>query len=330
MTTCASTPNIAVDPLSEKVNLHVAIGILEDAAGRILLSRRPAGVPGALSWEFPGGKRHPGETLLAALKRELREELAIEVRNARPLIRIRHEYPDRLVLLDTWRVEAWEGEAQANEDQPLAWVLPEQIADYDLLPADAPIVAAIRLPDRLPITPAAGNNRSNFLRNLKQVLSKGYPLLRLRDWSLDDQAYAALAREVIELANDAGTGVLLDRSTDMVQALGAAGLHFSSDALMSCAARPVSESLWFSASCHNRVELQQLAELGGDFAVLGPVSTTTSHVDRQPLGWDRFAELVESVDMPVYGVGGLDLRVLPRAWNRGAQGVAGITGFFSR
>ncbi len=126
--------------------IHVAVGTIADAEGRVLIAQRPRGRHMAGRWEFPGGKLAAGEEALAGLKRELAEELGIAVSAARPLIRLRHVYPERRVLLDVWQVTGYEGEPQALESQALAWVRPDELPQHDLLEADRAIVTALRLP----------------------------------------------------------------------------------------------------------------------------------------------------------------------------------------
>lgn len=126
--------------------IHVVAGALCDAEGRVLIARRPRGRHMAGRWEFPGGKLEGGEDPLAGLKRELAEELGVDVRHAHPLIRLRHEYPERRVLLDVWQVTAYEGEPQALEADALAWARPDDLPKHDLIEADRPIVTALRLP----------------------------------------------------------------------------------------------------------------------------------------------------------------------------------------
>ncbi|MGH8562081.1 MAG: 8-oxo-dGTP diphosphatase MutT, partial [Nevskiales bacterium] len=104
--------------------LPIAVAVVSDADGRILISERKPDCAYAGQWEFPGGKCEPGETVEAALIRELHEELGIQVESARPLIRLSHRYPDRHVLLDTWRVTAWQGRPEAREGQRFEWVRP--------------------------------------------------------------------------------------------------------------------------------------------------------------------------------------------------------------
>jgi 8-oxo-dGTP diphosphatase len=123
--------------------LHVLVGLIGDAQGRWLVNQRRAGTEHEGFWEFPGGKRQAGETPFAALRRELDEELGIDVLAAEPWLELTHDYPDKTVLLDVWRVLDYRGEVGAREGQALDWVAAERLAALPLLPADLPIVAAL-------------------------------------------------------------------------------------------------------------------------------------------------------------------------------------------
>ena len=127
--------------MSEAV--RVAVGIVANAAGAILITRRPDHAHQGGLWEFPGGKVEAGETVTAALRRELHEELGIRVQAAEPLLHIRHAYPDKTVLLEVWRVTAYQGEPHGREGQPLIWVVPARLADFAFPAADAPIIEAL-------------------------------------------------------------------------------------------------------------------------------------------------------------------------------------------
>jgi len=123
--------------------VDVVVGLIGDSSGRWLVNRRPLGDPLAGSWEFPGGKIQPGEAPLAALKRELDEELGIEVLEAQPVLVLEHDYPDKRVRLDVWHVLTFRGRATPREGQELRWVTAAQCRDLPLLPADGPIVARL-------------------------------------------------------------------------------------------------------------------------------------------------------------------------------------------
>src|SRR5690606_17279296 len=125
-------------------SLHVLVGLITDGAGRVLVNRRRPGTHMEGFWEFPGGKAAAGETPTAALRRELDEELGIEVLEAEPFMELVHEYPDRRVTLDVWRVLRYAGEPHGRERQELRWVTVEELQHIGLLPADEPILAALR------------------------------------------------------------------------------------------------------------------------------------------------------------------------------------------
>jgi 8-oxo-dGTP diphosphatase len=94
-------------------------------------------------WEFPGGKIDRGEAPLAALRRELEEELGIEVLAAEYLVSCDHEYPDRVVHLELWLVTEFKGEPKPLDHQALRWVSVDQLETADLLPADLPLIEAL-------------------------------------------------------------------------------------------------------------------------------------------------------------------------------------------
>ena len=129
--------------------VHVVAAAVIDPRSRVLIAQRVPGSHLAGGWEFPGGKVEQGEERVDGLARELREELGIAIRNPRPLMRIRHAYPSREILLDMWVVYEYSGKPQGLDGQALRWCTQEELTETELLPADKPIVAALRLPPRL-------------------------------------------------------------------------------------------------------------------------------------------------------------------------------------
>jgi 8-oxo-dGTP diphosphatase len=125
-------------------HFHVAAGILRDADGRVLISERLCDGPFNGLWEFPGGKIADGESAVEALRRELVEELGVDVTAAEPYLTLHHEYPDRAVSLEFFLVTDWCGEPRGLEGQALRWLHPSDLDQDVLLPADAPVVDALR------------------------------------------------------------------------------------------------------------------------------------------------------------------------------------------
>ena len=123
--------------------IHVAVGVIVSPDGKILLALRPEHAHLGGLWEFPGGKVEEGEAVDIALARELQEELAITVTACEPLVEIKHDYPDRAVLLDVWLVSAFTGEPCGNENQEIRWVAPAALMEYQFPAANVPIVMAV-------------------------------------------------------------------------------------------------------------------------------------------------------------------------------------------
>ena len=120
----------------------VVAAILEDASGRVLLAQRPAGKQHAGLWEFPGGKIELGESGFDALRRELHEELGIDIVSASRFMCVRRQRSFGTLVLDAWRVSAWLGEAVANEHSALIWRHPQEASTLPLCEADVPICRA--------------------------------------------------------------------------------------------------------------------------------------------------------------------------------------------
>lgn len=293
-----------------------------------MLTRRHVDAHQGGLWEFPGGKLEPNEPVADGLRRELYEELGIEVVAHRPLIRITHHYPDRSVLLDVHRVDAWRGEPIGREGQPLAWVPLAGLQDYPMPAADVPIVAALQLPSSYLITPPQIIDPERFLRSLEASLATGIRLVQLRLFDVSQQELLDIGARACVLCHASGARVLLNGSPESVDAIGADGLHLNSTRLHDQQVRPVATGQLLAASCHTSADLMHAARLGADFAVLSPVLPTRSHPDADPLGWERFAAWVDEAGLPVFALGGMHASLLETAWRHGAQGIAGIRGLW--
>jgi 8-oxo-dGTP diphosphatase len=308
--------------------IHVMVGAISDPAGRVLVTKRPDHVHQGGLWEFPGGKLEPGESPDRGLARELEEELGIQVRESRPLIRIRHDYGDRHVLLDVRRVESYAGIPAGLEGQPLAWQSPETMDPGCFPAADRPIIAALRLPACILITGSDPLEPEVFLARIAQAVAGGTKLVQLRAHGLNQSAYGDLARRAFVLCEQGGARLLLNRDPDETLGIPRHGLHLGGQNLARLSKRPGRPDDLVGASCHAADDLLRAARLGLDYALLSPVQPTASHPEAEPLGWQRFAELTDAATLPVYALGGVTGADLDVAREHGAQGVAGIRGFW--
>ncbi len=125
------------------MQVHVAIGVISNTRGEILVSKRPADKSQSGLWEFPGGKVEKNETAFQALKRELLEEIGIQVITATPWLQIKHAYPDRTVLLDTWHIAHFSGEPFGQEGQLVQWIQPNHFDQLPFLAGNREIIEKI-------------------------------------------------------------------------------------------------------------------------------------------------------------------------------------------
>lgn len=305
-------------------DLHVAVGVLINAHGEVLITRRPEHVHQGGLWEFPGGKVEPGETVHTALARELFEELGIETLAARPLIRIRHSYPDKRVLLDVWRIHSYRGKPHGCEGQPLEWLSPERLLTRALPAADTPIINALRLPPTYLITGEPQDKAEMFLELLKRALDRGVGMVQLRAKRLPEVQLLDLYRRAHRLCSRYRVPFLLNGSPEQARSVNADGIHLTALRLLALSHRPLDAGRWVGASCHTVEEVRHASRIGVDFITVSPVRATVSHPEVSPIGWEGLRELTELATVPVYALGGMTTADLERVWAHGGQGIASI------
>jgi 8-oxo-dGTP diphosphatase len=304
--------------------LDVAVAVLIRSDGAALLARRPESKVYSGYWEFPGGKVELGEPVADALRREIREELGVEIGRPYPWITRMFVYPHAPVRLHFHRVYAWRGEPRALEHQAIAWQRPEALELAPMLPANGPVLRALSLPAEYAITRAAELGEKVFFARLEARLRGGLKLAQVREKDLSRAALKAFAERVLALARAHGAKVLVNSDVELAREIGADGVHLTAAQLQGYLARP--DVPWCGASCHSAKELRRAEALGVDLAVLGPVRATPSHPDAVPLGWDRFGEIAAGASIPVYALGGVLPGDLERAQSCGAHGLAMVRG----
>jgi 8-oxo-dGTP diphosphatase len=306
--------------------VQVAVAILIRPNGEYLLASRPQGKGWAGWWEFPGGKIESGESPEHALIRESQEELGITPTQIQPWIKRRYDYPAthdaeaKTVLLHFFFVSAWQGELQAREGQQFAWQHPQKLNVSPVLPANAPIMQALSLPPVYAISNVQEMGETVFLQALKQQLDNGLQLLQIREPNLGQDALAQLSAKVLAVCAAYDCLCLLNGSPELATQLGYQGVHLNSQRLMAMTTKP--DQLLTGASCHDLEQLQKAQHLRLDFALLSPVLPTASHPEAAGLGWEKFADLLSGLEIPVYALGGMRPEHLSLALASGARGIA--------
>jgi 8-oxo-dGTP diphosphatase len=301
---------------------EVAAAVILKEDGSFLLGQRAPDTFYPGYWEFPGGKVEPGETPRDALVRELHEELEIEVEAATPWIVREHVYEHAHVRLNFFRVTRWRGEIRDHVHAALAWQQADAPSVAPMLPANAPVLAALRLPALYGISHAWQIGVEAQLAALDAALQGGLRLVQLREAQLPEMQRESFVAAAVARCQRHGARVLVNGDAQLARAAGADGLHLPARQLKALNQRPPFPLV--AASCHDGAELQHAARIGCDFAVLGSVQATASHPGTAGMGWQDFASLVAGLPLPVYAIGGLAEADIAAAQAAGAQGIAAI------
>ncbi|MBZ4202969.1 MAG: Nudix family hydrolase [Methylovulum sp.] len=304
--------------------LHVAVGIVKNAQGQILIAQRHKSAHQGGLWEFPGGKLECNETPEMALVRELQEEIGIVVKKISRLITLYHRYPDLIVHLHVFWVNEFLGEVTCCENQPLRWVTPHLLKDYPFLKANQPIITAIRLPVYYAIVD--DTRKLSPQQQLTELLKQNITLIQARLKTSSSLETTQFFDYAVPRCRDQKVILMTNSANQPCAAYQAEGLHLTSHDLLRCSQRPHAY-LWVSASCHSLEELQHAEKIGVDFAVLAPVMPTKTHHEAPALGWLQFSKWVAECTLPVYALGGMNLSDLESAIEYGAQGIASIRAF---
>ncbi|MBE8158073.1 MAG: Nudix family hydrolase [Betaproteobacteria bacterium] len=298
---------------------RAACGILRRTDGAVFMQQRRAPQTFAGYWEFPGGKINPGETAAEAVRRELMEETGIAARRLRHFVRRRHCYKIGGELLLDFFCAEYEGAPHGREGQNCMWAAADNLP-APLLDANKIVCKWLRLPPICAVSAAEIFGVEKTLPLLeKKLAQKEIHFLQLRDKNLPPAARESFAHKAAALCKQYGALFLINDDEELAAKTAADGVHLSSQKLAACRARP--DFTWAGASCHSAEAVRRAAELNFDFAVLSPVCKTLTHVNAPPLGWEKFADIAEAAEIPVYALGGLAAEDLATAHANHATGI---------
>ncbi len=307
------------------INVVVAI-IYNNEHDSVLLSKRRPGSHQAGLWEFPGGKVKDGESDVSALKREILEEIGLQIKHAHVLMQVVYEYSDITVRIQAWIVSQWTGSPLGKEGQMVEWFPLNKVSQLPLPAANIKITKALVLPGLYLITPSRESYDEAFISLVDNLASNGLSFLQFRSKESTYRQHKSLVMELVQVCNSHGCKLIYNGTVEQADSVNAHGVHLNSNELLNLDNRPVPENVWVSASCHNSLELEHARKCDLDFCVVSPVFQSASHPEVRGIGWENFRSIVSGAGIPVFALGGLNWTHLHDARNNGAHGIAMISG----
>jgi len=307
----------------------IAVGIVFNQRQQILISKRNSNehLPGY--WEFPGGKVEAGESFKLALRRELAEEIGITVNSAIKFIELRHDYYDRHLHFQFFKVLNFSDEIQACEDQQLRWVSLNELNAIQFPQANRAVINALTLPAYYMIADEKFFDK-NLVSSVRRQLENGVNVIQHRaDRDTDKSSYLKNANEIKKICQQYSAKFIMNCPLEWIVEDEFCHIHLSSELLKKVYTNGKNSFKHdlFSASCHDETEVKMANELDVRCILIGAVNPTESHPNGAVLGWKRFSELCFYSHNPVYALGGMQLDDYKNALMYGAQGVAAIRAF---
>lgn len=294
--------------------VDVAIAILIHR-GKILVGWRQEEQHQGGKHEFPGGKVEQGETPEDACRREIYEEVGIGLKDWHQFDYIHHEYDDIIVNLHLFHSYVPD-ELLNLIHQPWAWYTRDQLLHLNFPKANKDIIKRLYWPHLIKI--------SNTLKPVENSDALLY-------WRIEDESEQQYIEQLTALDEEQRSNLIIN--VDMWQQLSPElqkqikTVHLKQSQLMNLHKGDLTVGVRYIAACHDAVSLKQAQQIGCDAVFISPVKPTMTHPEAIALGWERFSDLAQNSQIPVFALGGVHPDDLTIAQQHGAHGLAGIRNF---
>lgn len=294
--------------------VDVAIAILIHR-GKILVGWREEQQHQGGKHELPGGKVEQGETPEEACRREIYEEVGIGLKDWHQFDYIHHEYDDIIVNLHLFHSYVPD-ELLNLIHQPWAWYTREQLLHLNFPKANKDIIKRLYWPHLIKIS------------NTLSMVESSEALLY---WRIENEAEQQYIEQLTALDEGQRSSLIINvdiwwqLSPELQKQIKT--VHLKQSQLMNLHKGDLTVGVRYIAACHDAVSLKQAQQIGCDAVFISPVKSTTTHPEAVALGWDRFSDLAQNSQIPVFALGGVHPDDLATAQQHGAYGLAGIRNF---
>ena len=328
LTYLISTSKLILNTEHNITNIQVAVGILKDSDAKYLLGKRLNSQSWPGWWEFPGGKLEKNEKPAEALKREIFEELGIVVKKYKQWTTRRVIENNKITTLFFFLVLSWSGKIGGKEGQELKWVNLKSFNSKKILPPNQIIHKALKndLGDIYAITNLQEMQSENFFQILKNKIDQDLKFLQIREKALSERDLITFIKQIKRLLKRTNVKIIINGSIDLAYKYELDGVHLNSIQLYELENFP--NDLLVGVSCHSKKDLEVAEEKNADYVVLGPVKKTLSHPNGDFIGWNKFKNLAEKSNLPVYAIGGMKKNDIALSFENGAIGIASQRDFW--
>ncbi len=298
--------------MMSKPTIHVAIAILFHQ-NQVLVGWREAKQHQGNKYEFPGGKVEQGEQPVEACRREVQEEVGIDLEHWHAFDFISHEYEDVIVNLHVFHASVSASQLSGIR-KPWSWYAREQLSSLNFPKANQSMLQKLQWPQRIKI--------AEDLATLQQLDPDQMLYWRVE---ITPERVMQLQQLPIELLSKLIINQELWSQLNELQQQTIRTLHLKQSQLVALQAGQLLRGYRYIAACHDLATLQQAEQIGCEAALLSPVLATPTHPGTETLGWEQFQQLATQVQIPVFALGGLKTEDLSYAQGRHAYGIAGIS-----
>lgn len=299
-----------------KKSVHVAIGLVFYQS-RLLLGWRHAKQHQGNKYEFPGGKVEVGESPVEACRREIKEEVGIDLNQWHVVDVIEHQYDDLHLTLHVFssQIDVTQLDQMTTS---WSWYTRDELTQLNFPAANHSIIQRLFWPKLIKI--------SADWQEMYQIQQDRWLYLRC-GIEQQEALLEALAQVDVQVLSKLIVNVDIWSQLSVQQQSKVAAVHFKQAQLMQLCEQDLPRHIRSLAACHDQASIQQANRLGVDAISLSPVLSTPTHPEQQGLGWESMGQLAVQTQLPVFALGGMHPEMLQQAQQYCAYGVAGIRNF---
>jgi len=283
----------------QRNSIEIVAGVIRSGEGKILICLRPAHLDQGNLWELPGGKRKNGESRFRALRREVNEELGIDVISALPLLRFVHRYPTKTIDFDVWEVSKWRGSARGCEGQKIAWVNSSELDHYVFPAANRTVLTALGLPRFACAIADVNVSLGQYIGSLEKWIDAGTCCVLLNSQVVIRGYNERALTEIGHLIDRYGAKLIFEFSIKQATRR----TNADNAKLFDSVRGKIDCDTLIGFSCSTYTELGRAEQAGAELLLIGPLRSVEVETVNDAIGWSEIQDLLKNTATPAFAFG---------------------------